>query len=57
MNNIVVNNGHVVIKTDNYVLYKIATSDTQKYYMCLPTHEHESYQMVIDFPEEYYKSL
>lgn len=57
MSDISIKNGHIVDKTDKYTLYKIVTSDTNKYYMCLPTFDHESYQMIIDFPEEYYKSL
>ena len=57
MDSLSIKNGHVIDKTDNYVLYKITINDNQKYYMCLPTLNHDSYQMIIDFPEEYYKSL
>ena len=57
MNNIVVKNGIILTKTDNYILYEMYTEDTTKYYMCLPINNQKKYQMIIDFPEEYYKSL
>lgn len=57
MNNISIKIGHAIDKTADYILYKIVADDVFKYYMCLPTHDSKSYQMVIDFPEEYYKSL
>ena len=57
MNTINVKNGLMIDKIENYSMYEMYTEDAEKYYMCLPTSEESEYQMVIDFPEEYFKSL
>lgn len=54
---IVIKNGIKIANYDNYTIYQIYTDDAEEYYMCTPTMNKEKYQMVVDFPEEYYKSL
>lgn len=52
-----IKNGIKVTNSDNYTIYQMYTDDAQEYYMCTPNKIYDSYKMVIDFPEEYYKSL
>ena len=57
MNSINIKNGILVKNYDNYHIYEMYNEDTEKYYMCIPNNDNTNYQMVIDFPEEYYNSL
>ena len=54
---IIIKNGIKIAQYDNYIVYQMYTDDAEEYYMCTPTNKQDNYKMIIDFPEEYYKSL
>lgn len=57
MNILTVKNGIELAHFDNYTLYKMYTKNNTKFFICLPSSNQETYQMMIDFPEAYYTSL
>ena len=57
MNILTVKNGIELAHFDNYTLYKMYTKNNTKFFICLPSSQQETYQMMIDFPEAYYTSL
>ena len=54
---IVIKNGIMIANTDKYNIYQVYTDDASEYYLSTPIQDSNKYKMVIDFPEEYYKSL
>lgn len=52
-----IKNGIKLTTNKNYELYQMYTDDATEYYMCIPNSPKKEYKMIIDFPEEYYKSL
>lgn len=52
-----IKNGIKIASFNDYIIYQIYTDDGNEYYICTPTDKNDKYKMIIDFPEEYYKSL
>lgn len=57
MNNVNIKNGICIYRCDEYSVYQMYTERGKEYYMCLPENNEPSYQMVVDFKEDYYDML
>ena len=57
MNVINIKNGILLDYTNNYSIYEMYTADAKAYYMCIANFETDKFEMVVDFPEEYFNSL
>ena len=57
MGSINIKNGILSAYTKDYSIYQMYTEDAEEYYMAIANYDDNNFEMVIDFPEEYYESL